>query len=90
MLVNRECYVYTFVDSRCLSYRLITSRFVRRNGLKRIKIEPQTIEGFDGVGQTSICYIAEARTNIRGHEEVAYFYIVDRLLDSYDVILGLL
>jgi hypothetical protein len=76
-LVNRECYARTFVDSRCLSYGLMTSRFVRKNGLKRIEIRPRTIEGFDGTKQASVCYVAEARTNIRGHEEVAYFYIVD-------------
>jgi hypothetical protein len=88
-LVNRECYACTLIDTRCLSYGLMTSHFVRKNGLKRIKIRPVTMEGFDGSGQASIRYVAVACTNIRGHEEVAYFYIADWLLDSYDLILGL-
>ena len=88
-LVNRECYARTLIDTGCLSYGLMTSRFVRKNGLKRIRIRPVTMEGFDGTEQTSIHYVAVARTNIGGREEVAYFYIADRLLDSYDLILGL-
>ena len=28
--------------------------------------------------------------NIGGHKEVVYFYIMDKLLDSYDMILGIL
>jgi hypothetical protein len=48
------------------------------------------MEGFDGTRQASIRYVAVARMNIRGREEVAYFYITDWLLDSYDLILGLL
>ena len=47
-LVNRECYARTLIDTGCLSYGLMTSRFVRKNGLKRIRIRPVTIEGFDG------------------------------------------
>jgi hypothetical protein len=89
-LVNRECYARTLIDTRCLSYGLMTSRFIRKNGLKRIKIRPVTMEGFDGTRQASIRYVAVARMNIRGREEVAYFYITDWLLDSYDLILGLL
>ena len=88
--MNKDCYAQTLVDTKCLSYGLITSRFVRRNSLERIAIEPRMIEGFDREGQTSIRYVAKARTSIRGHEEVAYFYIVDKLLNSYDLILGIL
>ena len=78
------------IDTKCLSYRLITLRFIRKNSLKPIKIRPITIKGFNSMGQASIYYIVAARTNIRGYKEVIYFYITDRLLDLYNLILGLL
>ena len=28
--------------------------------------------------------------NIRGYKEVVYFYIIDKLLDLYNIILGIL
>ena len=35
-LINKDCYIYTLIDNGYLSYGLITSRFVRRNGLECI------------------------------------------------------
>ena len=88
-LVNKDCYAHTLIDNGCLSYGLITSRFVRKNGLERIQIKPRTMEGYDGKDSSEIREVAKAYTNIGGHEEVAYFYIVDKLLNSYDMILGM-
>jgi hypothetical protein len=88
-LVNKECYAHTLVDSGCLSYGLVSSRFVRKHDLKRIPIETRTMGGFDGDDRTEVRQVTKVQTNIGGQEEWAYFYIVDKLFDSYDLILGM-
>ena len=46
--------------------------------------------GYNGEDSSEIREVTRACTNIGGHKEVVYFYIVDKLLDSYDMILGML
>jgi hypothetical protein len=45
--------------------------------------------GFDGEDRTKVRQVTRVRTGIGGHDEWAYFYIVDKLFDSYDLILGM-
>ena len=46
--------------------------------------------GYDGEDSLEIREVVRVCMNIGGYEEVVYFYIVDKLLDLYDMILGIL
>jgi hypothetical protein len=88
-LVNRDCFATTLVDTGCLSYGLIDSRFVARHKLERIKISPRGITGFDAPSDEEISEVAVISMDIDGHsEEQVFLYVVPRLA-SYDMILGM-
>jgi hypothetical protein len=44
-LINKEAFTETLVDSGCLSYGVIDSRFARKYNLQRIKITPRELVG---------------------------------------------
>ncbi len=44
-LINKEAFAETLVDSGCLSYGVIDSRFARKHNLQRIKISPRELVG---------------------------------------------
>ena len=48
-LVNQVYYPTTLLDSGCLSYGLIDSKFASKCGAERIKISPRTMEGFNDI-----------------------------------------
>jgi predicted aspartyl protease len=88
-LINRECFAKTLVDTGCLSYGVIDSRFVRKHNLPRLQIAPRSLTGFDGPATGQIDEVAAVRIDIDGHvEEKAFFYVVPRLA-TYDLILGM-
>ena len=88
-LVNRDCFATTLVDTGCLSYGLIDSRFAARHKLERIEISPRGITGFDAPSDEEISEVAVISMDIDGHsEEQVFLYVVPRLA-SYDMILGM-
>lgn len=88
-LVNRNCFATTLVDTGCLSYGLIDSRFATRHKLERINISPRGITGFDALSDSQITEVAVISMDIDGHfEEQVFLYIVPKLA-SYDMILGM-
>ena len=89
-LINRECFAKTLVDTRCLSYGIIDSRFARKYNLSRISIAPRALTGFDGPVTGEINEVIAVRIDINGHiEEKVFFYVVLRLA-TYDLILRML
>ena len=88
-LVNKESFARTLIDTGCLAYAVIDSRFAQKYKLKRVNIPPRTIKGYadDDPGYV-VDELAIARIDIDGHvEKDMFFYIVPKLA-SYDVILG--
>ena len=87
--MNKKCYANTLIDTGCLSYGIVDSRFVRKHNLPRLSITPRMIEGFDDISKDQITEVAECNIDIDGHcEERIFLYVAPRLA-SYDMILGL-
>jgi predicted aspartyl protease len=86
--VNSECSASTLVDSGCLSYGLIDSRFTRKHNLQRIKISPRIMTGFNVLISGLINEVTVVQLDIGGHQERVFLYNVPRLA-KYDMILGL-
>lgn len=89
-LVNKNCFAKTLVDTGCLSYGIIDSRFATKHQLERIPIKrPVRIIGFESKSKSYITEVAAMTIDIDGHvENRAYFYIAPKLA-SYDLILGM-
>jgi len=88
-LLNKECFAKTLLDTGCLSYGLIDSRFATKNKLQRIPISPRSLTGFDALSSDQISEVAVVSIDIDGHcEEQSFFYIVLKLA-LYDMILGM-
>jgi predicted aspartyl protease len=88
-LINKEAFAETLVDSGCLSYGVIDSRFVRKHNLQRIKITPRKLVGVGKQVVGKIDEVVAVRVDVDGCiEERAFFYVAPELA-SYDLILGL-
>jgi Aspartyl protease len=46
--INGAINANTLIDTGCDTYGIVSSHFVNKNQLERMKIRPQTIRGFDG------------------------------------------
>lgn len=89
VLINKECYASSLIDSGCLSYGLIDSRFARKHKLQRMRIRPRETSGYDGYRGGEITEVATMDISIDGYgQEKAFFYVVPRLAEGYDMILG--
>ena len=89
-LVNKECFARTLLDTGCLSYGLIDSRFATKNGLQRIPISPRSLTGFNAPSSDQVIEVAVVSIDVDGHcKEQSFFYIVLKLA-SYDMILRML
>ena len=88
-LINKEAFAETLVDSGCLSYGVIDSRFARKHNLQRIKITPRELVGIGKQVVGKIDEVVVVRTDIDGCvDDKAFFYVAPRIM-SYDLILGL-
>lgn len=77
----------TLIDSGCLSYGVVSKKFVKRNKLLTMDIEPRPIKGVTGEVEF-ITQVVRTRMDIDSHtEEGAYFYVIPDHL-GYDLILG--
>ncbi|KAK9326633.1 hypothetical protein V1520DRAFT_377498, partial [Lipomyces starkeyi] len=86
--VDGICHANTLVDTGCSTYGLVSSRFAQRNQLKRIKIRPQSIRGFDGPATDKIEEVAKLSLDIGGnYQHYVYLYVVPKI-DGHDIILG--
>jgi hypothetical protein len=87
-LVNKECFAKTLIDTGCLSYGIVSQKFVSKHQLQCVPISPRQISSFEGVIPDEVTEVAAASIDIDGHyEERAFFYVVPRV-KSYDMILG--
>jgi len=86
-LIDQLYYAKTLLDSGCLSYGLIDSKFASKCDLERLRISPRKMEGFEDLTEGVYDEVAVVRLDINGHTERALFYVAPRLA-AYDVILG--
>ncbi len=86
-LIDQLYYAKTLLDSGCLSYGLIDSKFASKCDLERLKISPRRMVGFENLTKDVCDEVAVARLDINGHTERAFFYVAPRLA-AYDAILG--
>lgn len=87
VLIDQLYYAKTLLDSGCLSYGLIDSKFASKCDLERLKISPRKMDGFEDLTEGVCDEVAVVRLDINGHTERAFFYVAPRLA-AYDVILG--
>lgn len=88
-LINKECFAKTLIDTGCLSYGMIDSRFATCHNLQRFSISPVQMVTFEADSKDQISEVAVAHIDIDGHvEKRIFFYIAPRLAD-YDLILGM-
>jgi len=87
-IINQECSVPALVDSGCLSYGLIDSRFVRKHNFERVAISPRTMEAFDAPVSGVVREVAAVVLDVNGYKRKAFLYVVPRLAGQ-DVMLGL-
>jgi hypothetical protein len=90
MLVNKECFIKTLLDSRYLSYRLVSFSFAIRNRLSRISIPPRELSSFDTLSDDTMTEVVAVSLDIDSYYEAKSFLYVIPRLESYDMILRLL
>lgn len=87
-LVNDISFANALIDTGCLSYGLCDSRFAQKNNLKRIRITPREVSGFDGKVSSSVDEVAVISLDLDGHRESRVFcYVLP--IGHYDMILGM-
>jgi hypothetical protein len=89
MLVNKECFTKTLLDSRYLSYRLVSSSFAIRNRLPRISIPLRELSSFDISSDDTVTEVIAVSLDIDSYYEAKLFLYVIPRLESYDMILRL-
>jgi hypothetical protein len=86
VLVNQSKYTSALIDSRCLSYALITCSFVRRAKLERITIPRKPIVSVND--QVSwVDEVAKFTFNMNGYTETRFAYVTPNDAKE-DIILG--
>jgi hypothetical protein len=86
--IDRACYANTLIDTGCTTYGLVSSHFVQKHQLERIKIRPRPLRGFDGPSPGQIEEVARFSLDIGGnYQPCVYLYIAPNI-DGHDVILG--
>lgn len=88
-IVDQKSNACTLVDSGCLSYGMVSEKFVLKHQLQRIPITPIAIEGYDGPRGGEIKEAAKLVLDEgAGEEHIAMVYILPHI-ENYDIILGL-
>jgi hypothetical protein len=86
-IMDQTTNTIAMVDTGCLSYAIVNSRFVARHKLRMFAIQPVPVQGIGG--EKRISRVARLRLDIGTHiERDAYAYVLDHEL-KYDLILGL-
>jgi predicted aspartyl protease len=88
-LVNKERFGKTCIDTGCLSYGIIDSRFANKLNLPRIQIPPRGVTGWNALSEDQISEVAVLSIDIDGHYEERVFLYVAPKLASYDILLGM-
>ena len=88
VLVNREFFARSLVDTGCEIYSMVDAKFAIKCKLPRIWIKPRTINGVNGKTGWKIEEVVYAELDISGHcQRRAFFYVVPKL-PEYELILG--
>jgi transposase InsO family protein/predicted aspartyl protease len=87
-IFNKDTFAYAFVDSGCLCYMTVSSKFAKRAGLQRIPITPRKLQQVVGAQDRAITEVAYGSLDIDGHQQDRIFaYIIPG--QHEDVIIGL-
>jgi hypothetical protein len=87
-IINQDCVTSALVDSGCLSYGLVDSRFARKHKFERIPIAPREMQAFDAPVSGIVREVAVVVLDVNGYQRKAFLYVVPRLMGR-DVMLGL-
>lgn len=87
-IINQDCVTSALVDSGCLSYGLVDSRFARKHRFERIAITPRTMTAFDAPISGFVREVAAVVLDVSGYKRRAFLYIVPSLAGR-DILLGL-
>ena len=86
VLINQINFIIALCDTGCLFYGIVDSKFVTKCGLKRMKITPRDIQGYDGLTNGVCNEVESIRFDINDHVENSFCYVTFKL--KYDLILG--
>lgn len=87
-MINKECYIKTLLDTGCLSYGIIDSRFATRHRLQCVPISPIEMSSFEGE-RSPVTEVVVVEIDIDGYKEAKVFFYIVLRLEDYDLILGL-
>ncbi|KAI0993514.1 hypothetical protein K3495_g14670, partial [Podosphaera aphanis] len=87
-LINNTTFANAIIGTGCLSYGLCDSSFAQKNNLKRLKIRPREVIGFDGKVASSVRDVAVVNMDLDGHRQSKIF-LYAAPTGYYDVILGM-
>src|ERR1700712_2552103 len=87
-IINQDCVTSALVDSGCLSYGLVDSRFAQKHQFERMAITPRTMTAFDAPISGFVREVAAVVLDISGYKRRAFLYVVPSLAGR-DVLLGL-
>jgi hypothetical protein len=90
MLVNKECFTKTLLDSGYLLYRLVSFSFTIRNRFLYISIPLRELSGFDTLSNNTMIEVIAVSLDIDSYYKTKLFLYVIPRLELYDIILRLL
>jgi hypothetical protein len=87
VIVNNVAVANALIDTGSAAYCFVSSKFVRKNDLKRIRL-PEGRKAIQGVGNltTWVTSMVKLKLDMSGHVETSFAYVLDS--EDYDMILG--
>ena len=87
-IFNKDTVTHAFIDSGCLCYMTVSSKFAKKAGLQRISITRRRLQQVAGIQDQAIAEVAYGNLDIDGHQQDRVFaYVIPD--QSEDVMLGL-
>ena len=87
-IINDTISTSALIDSGCLTYGVIDSRFAAKHRLPRIQCGPYPLQSIERVAEGAIREAAYAKVDVGGRvTRTAYFYVVPKI-EGYSIILG--
>ena len=86
VLINKECYTKILIDSDYFLYKIISKRFVKKQGLKYILVFLIIVKRFLEKIKIIIKKVVVIRLDIGNISKKVFFYILEKLEESYNLI----
>ena len=79
ILINQFKFVNVLYDIGYLFYGIVDSKFIKKYGLKRIKIIVPNMQRYDGLANDVCNKVISIRFNINGHVKNSFCYVAFKL-----------